>query len=170
MSGTTGWLPRLNEIKQICAQKNQAFFYAPNFSLGVNIFYEVNKRLAHLMNKFAEYEISIEEVHHKLKADAPSGTAIRLADDIVKVIGHKKGWTGKVEAGCEEIGIISIREGNITGTHTVTYESPLDKIEITHSAKSRKVFAVGAVLAAEWLAGKTGVFSMHDLLNVNFKE
>jgi 4-hydroxy-tetrahydrodipicolinate reductase len=170
VSGTTGWLGRMDEIKQICAQKNQAFFYAPNFSIGVNVFFEINKQLAQLMKHFHDYDISIEEAHHAHKADAPSGTAIRLADDIVEEIGHKKRWAEKEKAGSGEIGITSIREGNITGTHIVTYESPFDKIEITHSAKNRKVFAVGAVMAAEWLPGKSGFYGMRDLLEINHKE
>ena len=170
VSGTTGWLGRMDEIKQICAQKNQAFFYAPNFSVGVNVFFEINKYLANLMKHFHDYEISIEELHHVNKADAPSGTAIRLAGDIVEEIGHKKSWAEKEKAGREEIGITSVREGNITGTHIVTYESPFDKIEITHSAKNRKVFAVGAVMAAEWLPGKSGFYGMHDLLEINHKK
>lgn len=164
LSGTTGWLDCLEEIKLVCRQKEQAFFYAPNFSIGVNVFFEINKRLAQLMKDFHEYDISIEEAHHKNKADAPSGTAIRLAKDIVQETERKKGWSGLVKTSDEKILITSIREGNITGTHTVTYESAFDKLEITHSAKNRKVFAIGAVKAAEWLPGKTGFFGMRDFL------
>jgi 4-hydroxy-tetrahydrodipicolinate reductase len=169
VSGTTGWLAALEEIKKVCKQNKKAFFYAPNFSIGVNVFFEINRQLARLMKDFHDYDISIEEAHHINKADAPSGTAIRLADDIVQEIEHKKGWSGMADAGKEKIGISSIREGNITGTHTVSYESEFDKIEITHMAKNRRVFAVGAVMAAEWLPGKQGCFGMQDLLKINRK-
>ncbi|MBE0663509.1 MAG: 4-hydroxy-tetrahydrodipicolinate reductase [Bacteroidales bacterium] len=169
VSGTTAWLDRIDEIKNICIQKNQAFFYAPNYSIGVNIFFELNHRLAQLMKDFPEYEISITEAHHAQKADAPSGTAIRLADDIIKEIEHKKGWTGQ-EPDKSEIPITSIREGNITGSHSVTYEFEFDKIEIHHDAKNRKGFAVGAVMAAEWIIGKKGCFGMSDLLNPDRKQ
>jgi 4-hydroxy-tetrahydrodipicolinate reductase len=169
VSGTTAWLNRMDEIKNICIQQNQAFFYAPNFSIGVNIFFEVNRLLAQLMKDFPEYDISITESHHARKADAPSGTAIILADDIVKEIEHKKGWTG-IEPDKAEILITSIREGNITGSHTISYESEFDKIEITHEAKNRKGFALGAVMAAEWIIGKQGCFGMSDLLNPDRKQ
>lgn len=169
VSGTTAWLARMDEIKSICLKQNQAFFYAPNFSIGVNIFFELNRRLAQLMKDFPEYEISITESHHAQKADAPSGTALRLADDIVKETEHKKGWTGHAPDK-SEISVTSIREGNITGSHTVTYESAFDKLEISHDAKSRKGFAVGAVMAAEWIIGKKGCFGMSDLLNPDRKQ
>ncbi len=166
-SGTTGWLDRMDEISRTCLEKNQAFFYAPNFSIGVNIFFELNKKLAQMMSDFGEYEISISEAHHVHKADAPSGTAIKLAGDIISESGQKKAWTDSPEPGEDEIGITSLREGNIPGTHTVVYESSFDKIEITHSAKSRKGFALGAVMAAEWLPGKKGVFGMNHLLKTS---
>lgn len=164
VSGTTAWLARMDEIKNVCFTRQQAFFYAPNFSIGVNVFFEVNRRLAQLMKDFPEYEISITEAHHVHKADTPSGTAIRLADDIVGEIEHKQGWVGQ-EPDKADIAITSIREGDITGSHTVTYESAFDKIEISHDAKSRKGFAKGAVMAAEWIIGKKGCFGMSDLLN-----
>jgi len=167
VSGTTGWHERLNELKEKCENEKGAFFYAPNFSIGVNVFFEINKRLAQLMKAFREYEISIEEMHHVFKLDAPSGTAIRLAKDIAREIEHKKGWTGKEIKNDSEIGIRSIREGNITGIHTVVYDSEFDSIEIKHNAKNRRGFAIGAVMAAEWLAGKNGCFGMNDLLNLN---
>lgn len=164
VSGTTGWLSRMDEINQICTQNNQTLFYAPNFSIGVNIFFEINKQLAQFMKHFDDYDISIEEAHHVHKVDAPSGTAIRLASDIIKEIEHINSWKESEKAGNKDIGITSIREGNITGTHTVTYDSPFEKIGITHSAKNRKVFAAGALMAAEWLQGKTGIYGMNDLL------
>jgi len=167
VSGTTGWLDRMDEIRRICVQQNQALFYAPNFSIGVNIFFEVNKKLAQLMKDLSDYEIFMREAHHVHKADAPSGTAIRLAGDIISETGRKKRWTSSPEAGNDEIGITSIREGNIPGTHSVIYESGFDKIEITHIAKSRQGFAVGAVMAAEWLQGKKGFFGMNDLLKAS---
>lgn len=162
--GTTGWTSEMDHIKDVCLNKNQSFIYAPNFSIGVNVFFEINKNLARLMKNFRDYEISIEEAHHILKLDAPSGTAIRLANDITEVIEHKKGWSENPQAGSEEIGITSIREGNIPGEHTVKYESSFDSIEITHKAKSRKGFAVGAMLAAEWIADKKGFYGMSDFL------
>ncbi len=169
--GVTGWLDRFNEIRDICARDKRAFFYAPNFSIGVNIFFEINKRLAKLMKSFPEYEIAIEETHHIHKADAPSGTAIRLAEDIVAEMDHKSGWTGIPEnSGNELIEIQSYREGEVTGYHTVKYSSANDDIEISHSAKSRRGFASGAVLAAEWLQDKKGCFGMSDLLNINLKQ
>lgn len=168
--GTTGWLAQFDEVRQACLSQHQAFFHAPNYSIGMNIFFEINKHLAHLMKDFPEYEISIEEAHHSLKADSPSGTAIRLADDIVDEIEHKKGWSGMAKPGTEHIGITSIREGNIPGIHTVIFESPFDKIEITHSAKSRRGFAVGALLAGEWLIGRKGLFGMPDILINNDKQ
>jgi 4-hydroxy-tetrahydrodipicolinate reductase len=169
--GVTGWLERFSEIRDVCLNEKKAFFYAPNFSIGVNVFFEINKRLAQLMKSFPEYEIDIEETHHIHKADAPSGTAIRLADDIVAEMEHKTGWTGIPQtSGNELIGIQSFREGEVTGYHTVKYSSANDEIEISHSAKSRRGFATGAVVAAEWLIGKRGCFGMSDLLNINLKQ
>ncbi len=162
--GTTGWLSRMNEIKQACAEKKQAFFYAPNFSIGVNIFFEISRHLAQLMNERPEYEVSIEEIHHELKMDAPSGTAIKIAEDIVKQMNRKKGWAHKAKAGMGEIGIQSIRLGTEPGTHIVSYESMFDIIEIKHTAKNRRGFALGAILAAEWLVGRQGCFGMKDML------
>lgn len=164
--GTTGWLTRLEEVRLKCEQKGQAFFYAPNFSIGVNMFFEINKRLALLMKGFSDYEVSINEAHHIHKADAPSGTAIKLAADILEKLDHKSAWSCNTEPGTEEIGITAIRRGEITGSHSVEYESPFDKIRITHSAKNRRGFATGAVLAAEWLPGKKGFFGMQHLLNI----
>jgi len=167
--GTTGWLAQYEEVRQVCISEGQSFFYAPNFSIGVNIFFEINKKLARLMRPFSGYEISIEEMHHSMKADSPSGTAIRLADDIVEEIEHKKAWSKAENPDPDQIGITSIREGNIPGIHTVVYESSFDKIEISHSAKSRRGFAMGALMAGEWLIDKKGIFSMKDLLEINDK-
>jgi 4-hydroxy-tetrahydrodipicolinate reductase len=169
VSGTTGWLDQAEEVRNVCEQKNQSFLYAPNFSIGVNIFFELNKYLARLMDQLHGYDVSIQETHHVNKADAPSGTAIKLADDIVKETASKKRWINTSKPGSDEIGITSIREGNVTGSHTVTYESAFDKIEIVHNAKSRQVFAAGAVMAAEWLPGKKGIYGMHDIIAMNHK-
>jgi 4-hydroxy-tetrahydrodipicolinate reductase len=164
VSGTTGWLNRLDEISDVCLAGKQSFFYAPNFSPGVNIFFAINRQLALLMKNFKEYDIAITEAHHVHKADAPSGTAIKLADDILAQMDHKKRWTDKISASHEEIPITSVREGSIPGTHSVIYDSRLDQIEITHTAKSRQGFAYGAIMAATWLQGRTGFFGMNDLL------
>lgn len=172
--GTTGWYGRFDEMKKICIRKNQSLFYATNFSIGVNIFFEINKKLAQLMNVHKEYEVSIEEIHHAQKADAPSGTAITLAEGIISNIERKKNQVSilenekrkKGDAGKnpEEIEILSIRKDKIPGTHIVRYDSEIDNIEIIHTAKNRRGFATGAVLAAEWIIGKKGVFSMKDML------
>lgn len=163
--GTTGWLSRLNEIKQACDEKKQAFFYAPNFSIGVNLFFDINRHLAQLINERPEYEVSIEEIHHELKVDAPSGTAIKLAEDIVAQMNRKKGWAQKAKSELGEIGIQSIRLGTEPGTHIVSYESMFDIIEIKHTSKNRRGFALGAILAAEWLVGRQGCFGMKDMLS-----
>ena len=162
--GTTGWNNELDTIINLCKEKVQTIFYSSNFSIGVNIFFEINKKLAKLMNKHHEYEVFIEEVHHTQKLDAPSGTAITLANDIIKNLHRKEKWKNEMSEDDQAIGIKSIRENNIPGTHIITYESNIDSIEITHSAKSRRGFAFGAVLAAEYIYGKKGVFEMKDIL------
>lgn len=164
--GTTGWYDRFEEIKKKCKDENQSLFYATNFSIGVNIFFEINRRLAELMNTQPEYEISMEEVHHIHKLDAPSGTAITLAQDIIEKTNRKEEWTNESKSNPECIGIVSKRENEVPGTHTVKYDSEIDNISIRHEAKSRKGFATGAVMAAEWLVGKQGVYSMKDLLKI----
>ncbi|WP_430812859.1 MULTISPECIES: 4-hydroxy-tetrahydrodipicolinate reductase [unclassified Carboxylicivirga] len=165
VSGTTGWLDKLPEIQERCANDGQTFFYASNFSLGVNIFFELNKQLARIMNKMKEYNVSMEEVHHTQKLDAPSGTAITLAEGIIENIEAKTDWKLNHEENNNDIAIKAIREGQVPGIHTVKYESAVDEITIHHSAKSRQGFALGAVLAAEFAAKNKGFLSMNDLLN-----
>jgi len=164
VEGTTAWYNQLDEIKSLCKQKNQALFFASNYSIGVNIFFEINKQLASIMNNYESYEPSIEESHHIQKLDAPSGTAITLANEIIEKIERKKKWIKEFSQDPNELAVKSIREGNIPGTHSIFYDSPTDVLEIKHTAKNRKGFAFGAVLAAEFLLGKTGFFTMEDLL------
>jgi len=168
ISGTTGWLNKKEEIDQKCRDKNGAFLYASNFSIGVNIFFEINKRLATLMNKYEVYDVEIKEIHHKGKLDQPSGTAITLAKDIIDQVGRKKVWTimPPSEKNSRNLYIESERTDPAPGTHIVRYSSEIDDIEICHTAHTRKGFASGAVLAAEWLAGKKGVFEMKDVLEL----
>ncbi len=172
--GTTGWLDKLDEVKTTCLQNNQAFFYASNYSVGVNIFFELNKKLAKLMNDQEQYnEIFINEIHHLQKLDSPSGTARTLAEQILERIFRLKTWRNyssgenkppaKIDT---ELPVFSSREGEIPGTHRVKYYSHDDEIEIMHKAFSRKGFAEGALLAAEWMVGKKGVYGMSDLLNL----
>lgn len=164
VSGTTGWLASYDKAAEICKKHGGAFIYASNFSLGVNIFFELNSCLARLMHPLQQYKPDIEEIHHLQKLDAPSGTAITLAEGIIANSAYG-GWTlnGKGE---EKIPIISKREGEVAGTHTVSYRSAIDSIEIRHTAHSRQGFALGAVIAAEWIRGKKGVFGMKDVLNL----
>lgn len=165
VSGTTGWLDKLPQIEERCKNGEQTFFYASNFSLGVNIFFELNKQLARIMNKMSEYNVSMEEVHHTQKLDAPSGTAITLAEGIIENIDTKSDWKLDKEENSSDLAIKAIREGEVPGIHTIKYESPVDEIIIHHSAKSRHGFALGAVLAAEFAAQNKGFLSMNDLLN-----
>lgn len=164
--GSTGWTERMDEIKKICSEKNGAFIYSSNFSVGVNIFFEVNKRLAALMSAHKEYEIILEEIHHTQKKDAPSGTAITLAEQILEKIKRKKQWVNEVSENPEDLEIISQRIDTTPGTHSVKYSSVIDDIEIKHTAHNRKGFALGAVLAAEFIKDKQGLFSMKDVLNL----
>jgi 4-hydroxy-tetrahydrodipicolinate reductase len=164
--GSTGWLEKLNEIHQLCKQNNAAFLYASNFSVGVNIFFEVNKRLAALMAAHNDYEIGITEIHHTQKKDAPSGTAITLAEQVLEKITRKKRWVNHISDTVDELEIISGRIDPAPGIHKVKYSSPVDDIEIIHTAHSRKGFALGAVLAAEFIAGKKGIYSMKDVLSL----
>ncbi|GAB4192885.1 MAG: 4-hydroxy-tetrahydrodipicolinate reductase [Thermoflexibacter sp.] len=161
--GTTGWLDKRLIIEQICQEKKSAFFYASNYSIGVNIFFKINQILAKMMNPYSQYEVSIEEIHHIEKKDAPSGTAITLAEDIIENLERKKGWKLAKNI-TDQINITAIRETDVAGTHTVFYKSDIDTIQIKHIAHSRQGFALGAVLAAEWLKDKQGVFGMNDLL------
>ncbi|WP_297451833.1 4-hydroxy-tetrahydrodipicolinate reductase [uncultured Alistipes sp.] len=164
--GTTGWLERFDEAKALCREKGGAFFYASNYSVGVNVFFEVNRRLAELMGRLDEYDVTVEETHHTQKKDAPSGTAITLAEDIVRNVERKRRWTCGTTTVPDELEITAVRRGTVPGIHTVTYESEADTITVSHNAKSRRGFALGAVLAAEFIAGKRGVFSMKDLLGL----
>lgn len=164
ISGTTGWLDKYQDAVTLCKEKNGAFIYASNFSLGVNIFFELNKYLAKMMQKLPEYQVRLEEIHHTQKLDAPSGTAISLAEGIIENMNYTE-W--KLEhSGDGILPIIAKRLGNTPGTHTVNFASCVDSIEIIHTAHNREGFALGAVTAAEWILGKTGVFSMRDVLNL----
>ncbi len=164
VSGTTGWLDKIDEVKEACEKEGKTFFYASNFSLGVNIFFAVNRYLAKIMNDFPEYNVHIDETHHIHKLDAPSGTAITLAEDVMHGMERKKQWKLDAETADDDLRINSYRTGEVPGIHTVTYESELDEIGIRHLAKSRKGFALGAVLAAEFTADKQGFLGMKDLL------
>ncbi len=166
VTGTTGWQDELETVKAACLHQDGSLFYSSNYSISVNIFFEINKMLARLMNPYHEYEVDIEEVHHLNKLDSPSGTAIVLASEIIHFMDRKEKWTGKGKKEAGDLEIHSVREENITGTHIVTYDSPIDAIEIKHIAKNRKAFALGAVQAAEWLKGKKGVFQMKDMLGL----
>jgi len=163
--GTTGWLEKYDDAVHLCKEKKGAFIYASNFSLGVNIFFELNNQLAKMMNALKDYTISMEEIHHIKKLDAPSGTAITLAEGIINN-SSKKEWILGENGSKKEIPISAKRIPEVPGTHTVSYTSEIDSIEIKHTAHSRKGFALGAVIAAEWLVNKKGVFSMKDVLNI----
>lgn len=165
--GTTGWYKDFDHISSLCEQKNQSLFYAANYSLGVNIFSAINKKLAEIMNRFPDYDVCLSETHHTQKLDAPSGTAISLAEGILDQIERKETWKLIEKNQDTEENVLSIkayRIENVPGTHEITYESSVDEIKISHEAKSRKGFAKGALLAAEWLNNKKGVFSMNDFL------
>jgi len=164
--GTTGWYDKAEEVKKICNQQNGCLFYASNFSVGVNVFLKVNEYLAKIMNNYSDYNVSIEEIHHIHKLDAPSGTAISLANQITNNLNRKKKWANTKTNNADELEIISKREGEVAGTHTVKYFSVIDDIEIIHKAHNRKGFALGAVLAAEFVKGKKGVYGMNDLLKL----
>lgn len=164
VSGTTGWLDRFEEAKALCIKEQGAFLYASNFSIGVNLFFNLNAYLARLMRSLKDYDVELEEIHHVHKLDAPSGTAISLAEGILEK-SEKEGWS--LEKGSEEELFIRVkREGEVPGTHKVRYSSEVDSIEIKHTAHSRTGFALGAVVASEWLLGKKGVFSMSDVLDL----
>lgn len=167
VSGTTGWLAHLDEIKEACGKNGKTFFYASNFSLGVNIFFALNKYLAGLMNNYPDYDVRMEETHHIHKLDAPSGTAITLAEGILANIDRKEGWALDNDAlDKDTLRIDAFREGEVPGIHSVIYESDADLIRITHDAKNRKGFALGAVLAAEFTKGKKGFLTMEDMLDL----
>lgn len=163
--GTTGWLSQKPEIENLAIENETAFLYGSNFSLGVNLFFDLNKKLAALMAKFPEYNVQLEEIHHTHKKDAPSGTAISLAEDIIENNSTFDAW--KLDATKDKnLGIDAIRKDEVPGTHSVFYKSDVDEIEIKHTAFSRNGFAMGAILAAEWIIGKKGVFSMKDVLGL----
>ena len=162
--GSTGWLEHFGEVRRYCQQKNGTFLYASNFSVGVNIFFEVNKRLAGLMAAHSEYEPRITEIHHTAKRDAPSGTAITLAEQLLEKIHRKKEWVNHISDNLDELEILSERVDPAPGTHTISYESDIDTITITHTAHNRRGFAMGAVLAAEFVASRKGIFQMSDVL------
>lgn len=164
ISGTTGWLENYDKAVKLCKEKEGAFIYASNFSLGVNVFFELNEYLAKMMNNLKDYSISMEEIHHTQKLDAPSGTAITLAEGVISNSDYDA-WKldGKDDT---KIPITSKRTGLTPGTHSVNYENEIDAIEIKHTAHNREGFALGAVIAAEWIHGKTGIFTMKDVLNL----
>jgi 4-hydroxy-tetrahydrodipicolinate reductase len=164
--GSTGWIEKLPEIQEDCKKNNGAFIYASNYSVGVNIFFEVNKKLAAMMNPHDDYEIQLTEIHHTQKKDAPSGTAITLAEQVLENISRKKKWANHISDNPEELEILSERIDPAAGTHKVKYSSGIDDIEIIHTAHTRKGFALGAVLAAEFLKGKKGIYSMKDVLSL----
>lgn len=166
VSGSTGWLKRYDEASKYCKEKNGALLYASNFSIGVNIFFALNRKLAELMAPHNNYEVRMKEIHHTAKKDAPSGTAITLAEDILQFSPEKKKWVNENSTNTDELVILSERVDPAPGTHIITYTSDIDDIEITHTAHNRKGFAAGAVLAAEFIQGKHGIFSMRDVLNI----
>ena len=163
VSGTTGWLEHYDEMTALCKKNNGSFLYASNFSVGVNVFFELNRKLAEMMQQFEQYDVSLKEVHHIHKLDAPSGTAISLAEDVLKKNDRYKNWSLD-EKKENNIPIYAERENEVPGTHTITYKSEIDTIKIEHEAHSREGFALGAVLAAEWIKDKKGVFTMKDVL------
>jgi 4-hydroxy-tetrahydrodipicolinate reductase len=165
ISGTTGWLDKYEDAVSLCKKEKGTFLYASNFSLGVNIFFELNKQLAKMMRTLENYTISMEEIHHTKKLDAPSGTAITLAKGIIEN-SSKENWELGENTSKENIPIVAKRIPDVPGTHTILYTAEVDSIKIKHTAHSRKGFALGAIVAAEWILGKIGVFSMKDVLNI----
>ncbi len=165
--GSTGWTKKLRELQMYAAENEKAFLYAPNFSIGVNIFFEVNRQLALIMDQHPSYDVGMEEIHHTEKLDSPSGTALFAAFDILNRLQRKDGWKNKESSNAATLEIISKREDNVPGTHEVKYFNEIDEIEIKHTAKNRNGFASGALLAAEWLVGKVGPYTMEDVLGFN---
>jgi 4-hydroxy-tetrahydrodipicolinate reductase len=163
--GSTGWLSQINEVEENCTSHNAALVYASNFSVGVNIFFELNKKLAQLMANQPSYKVVLEEIHHTQKKDAPSGTAITIAEQLINHLPQKSSWVNKETTVENELAIISKRIDPAPGTHTVTFSSQIDDIEIIHTAHNRQGFAAGAVLAAEFLTNKKGIYTMKDVLN-----
>ncbi|MDG2226526.1 MAG: 4-hydroxy-tetrahydrodipicolinate reductase [Flavobacteriales bacterium] len=163
--GTTGWYAEFNAVQERCISENKGLLYATNFSVGVNIFYEINKKLAALMDVNSQYDVKVKETHHLQKLDAPSGTAISIAEGIIDNLDRKDSWKNDLIVFENELAIESIRTEDVPGTHVVKYESDIDFVEIKHEAKNRNGFAFGAVLAAEYIRGKKGVFTMKDVLS-----
>lgn len=166
VSGTTGWLDHLEEVKTMRSQLDGAMIYASNFSLGVNVFFALNRQLAKVMNQFDQYQVNLEEIHHTQKLDAPSGTAITLAEGILEHYPQKKQWVNEATKADHLLPIVSKRIDKVPGTHEITYQSLIDQISIKHTAHSREGFASGALLAAKWLVGKKGFFTMQDVLGL----
>jgi 4-hydroxy-tetrahydrodipicolinate reductase len=166
VSGTTGWLAQYDEVCELCETRKGALLYASNFSLGVNVLFALNEKLGKIMNAYPDYEVSIREIHHTQKLDAPSGTAISLAEQVIENLERKEGWSMDDRTDSRQIMIEALREDNIPGTHIVKYDSEIDAIELTHTAHNRKGFALGAVLAAEFLCGRQGIYSMKDVLKI----
>lgn len=166
VSGTTGWLDSYEAMVKLCNEHQGAFLYASNFSLGVNIFFELNSYLAKIMSSFEQYKVTIEEIHHTQKLDKPSGTAITLAQGIIKEHARYTDWELDKNQANHSVPVFAKRLPEVPGTHTISYSSAVDTIAISHEAHSREGFALGAVLAAEWILGKKGVFSMKDVLNI----
>lgn len=164
VSGTTGWLDKKHELDELCVQNDSAFFYASNFSLGVNLFFKLNEILAKMMEQHAGYKTELVEIHHTEKLDSPSGTAITLAEEMIKNLSSKKEWVNEPSEDENVVPIISEREPDVPGTHIIKYFSDVDEIEIKHTAKSRTGFALGAVLVSEWIINKKGVLSMKDFM------
>ena len=164
ISGTTGWVEKMEEVENTCKKMNGGFFYASNFSVGVNLFFKLNKILAKMMEVYDSYDISLEEIHHIQKLDAPSGTAITLAEGLLEKISRKSKWVKEAANQENELPIFSKRIENVPGTHSINYDSEIDSIEIKHTAHSRLGFAKGALMAAEWMNNRKGVYGMEDLL------
>ncbi len=167
--GTTGWMEQLDHVKQVCEKNGQTLFYASNFSIGVNLFFEINNKFALMMKKQDGYNVTMEEIHHTEKLDSPSGTALKLAEGIIEKYDRKKSWVNNATDEEDVLGIVSKRIDKVPGTHTVTWTSDIDDIELKHTAHNRTGFALGAVMAAEWVRDKRGVFTMHDMLSFMMK-
>ena len=166
ISGTTGWLDDFDKAIDVCKENNGSFIYASNFSIGVNIFFELNKQLAKMMNSQEEYSINVEEIHHTKKLDTPSGTAITLAEGIINNTSKRDWQLKETQISAGTIPIEAKRILDVPGTHIISYESQIDSIEIKHTAHNRKGFALGAIIAAEWLNNKIGIYTMKDVLNI----
>lgn len=164
VSGTTGWLKDYEKVREICFNKGGSFIHSSNFSIGVNLLFRLNSELARHMQRYSDYNVSIEEIHHTKKLDAPSGTAIVLAEGIIREHPEYKGWSPDNEVSDSMVPVRSIREGSVPGTHTVSWDSDIDKISLRHEAKNRKGLALGAVVAAEFIQTRKGIFTMNDVL------